>query len=577
MNRIQKFLFAVATIVALGWVGANTASAQLPPTTCDAPLFIGGTVVRAEGTTEQVSNVIIQCDNAAVAGVSAGSVPASVTATIQLALTPSATRFTPVAGATAGTTCNTSVADNRTTFPCPSLTSTTAFAVVPVATISNNVMTFVFTPNVGVQTFTISSVRVNVGTSGLVTGGLLLTDVFQGGGIGSKRDTSGVIASVNNVIGAASLVNQTSGLPLNITACGPQIKTPVGTPLALLNNPDPGVIPGAPPTGTAASSVPFTLLEGMSNALATLVDNIGGGNGIAPDAGALQAIRIRINFTNVPAGVAVYVPHQVSAGSAAGITGSVSGATVLTLVTGANSDGSGGSPVEIVGPANAATVNQYDLVNGVAGTVTVLYDVTQSDLVTVETVTMLFALTGTGNIGVGAIGGSISVSPNGPPSITAARPQFRAGASVTVANTVLCATYLLFPYVINTGDGAYDTGISIANTSADPASIGSTPAAGDVTLYFWSGTGTTNPAPVTFKTGLAGGNSAIDTLSNILKGAKFQGYMIAVCNFTLGHGFAFINSPSPGTGGQFAMGYIANVITNPRLGGGASPTEASGQ
>jgi hypothetical protein len=169
-------------------------------------------------------------------------------------------------------------------------------------------------------------------------------------------------------------------------------------------------------------------------------------------------------------------------------------------------------------------------------------------------------------------------SPTAPPA-NASLPQFSAGTSKTVANANVCATYLLFPYVVNTGDGKFDTGFAVSNTTSDVTAIGTTGQTGDVTFYFFPAAGGTAPSPVTVKTGLAAGQQATYVLSSL--GSAFSGYVIAVCNFQLGHGFAFINSPQPGTGGQFAEGYLALSVTNPRIPGSTggallTPLESSG-
>ena len=102
---------------------------------------------------------------------------------------------------------------------------------------------------------------------------------------------------------------------------------------------------------------------------------------------------------------------------------------------------------------------------------------------------------------------------------------------------------------------------------------------GDVTLYFWKSGGGTNPAPVTIAKALPAGQTTTYVVSSLKE--AFTGYIIAVCQFAFGHGFAFINSPSPGTGGSFAQGYTALSLPNPRLGGSAGQiavaVEAVGQ
>lgn len=102
-------------------------------------------------------------------------------------------------------------------------------------------------------------------------------------------------------------------------------------------------------------------------------------------------------------------------------------------------------------------------------------------------------------------------------------------------------TNLLFPFL--TDQAGFDTGLSIANTGADPfGTVGQT---GSCTLNFF-GTGLNsmplNPVQVTDP--IPPGSMLVTTLSS---GGSFgtdpvpdfQGYMIAVCNFAYAHGFTF--------------------------------------
>jgi len=129
----------------------------------------------------------------------------------------------------------------------------------------------------------------------------------------------------------------------------------------------------------------------------------------------------------------------------------------------------------------------------------------------------------------------------------------------------LCQTTLLYPYVI-TGIGL-DTGISVANTSADP--FGTTNQEGSCSLYAYGvtlsttgGAPTVNPAPPK-----GGSVPGCDTIANPVPGTNcfggagsslviqpgtvgtvdgatvlpnFQGYVIAICNFQYAHGYAAV-------------------------------------
>ncbi len=93
-------------------------------------------------------------------------------------------------------------------------------------------------------------------------------------------------------------------------------------------------------------------------------------------------------------------------------------------------------------------------------------------------------------------------------------------------------TRLLFPFASN--QAGYDTGIIIANTTADP--FGTAATNGTATIYFY-GPGAPNPNTYTTPT-IAAGSTFSGIVSVLAPG--FQGYLIVVCNFPLAHGYGFL-------------------------------------
>jgi hypothetical protein len=99
-------------------------------------------------------------------------------------------------------------------------------------------------------------------------------------------------------------------------------------------------------------------------------------------------------------------------------------------------------------------------------------------------------------------------------------------------------TRLLFPFVSN--QTGFNTGIVIANTTADP--FGTAATNGTATIYFY-GPGAPTPNTVTTP-GITAGSTYTFQVSVYAPG--FQGYLIVVCNFPLGHGYGFLtDSGSP--------------------------------
>jgi hypothetical protein len=134
-------------------------------------------------------------------------------------------------------------------------------------------------------------------------------------------------------------------------------------------------------------------------------------------------------------------------------------------------------------------------------------------------------------------------------------PRFADTSAASKFLTInVCRTILLYPYLVN--EIGLDTGIAIANTTQDP--FGTLAQAGTCTLNFYpSDTTLAIPAPYTTAT-IKGGGTYTDTVSQRVPG--FQGYMFAICNFQLAHGFAFISDLQVQ---HIAMGYLAVVLDDP--------------
>jgi len=122
-----------------------------------------------------------------------------------------------------------------------------------------------------------------------------------------------------------------------------------------------------------------------------------------------------------------------------------------------------------------------------------------------------------------------------------------------------CLSILLYNWLAYTGDGAYDSGLTISNTGDAPAEL-KTPASqtGTCQVSFYK---TDGSAPVVKPVGpLEPGQTGTLVVSSAL-GGPFTGYAIAVCNFQWGHGFSFISNPG-GVGGNFAQGADAQVLVD---------------
>jgi hypothetical protein len=147
------------------------------------------------------------------------------------------------------------------------------------------------------------------------------------------------------------------------------------------------------------------------------------------------------------------------------------------------------------------------------------------------------------------------------PTTTGGFPRFNQEdvGPVTVINIVASNTTMLIPFAVR--DAGFDTGISVANTTADPfgSAGGASPQAGTVRVDFFprtaTGAGTTfsltTSATVRPGAGLstdgtlaAGGTWSV-LLSELLTAAgqtgSFTGYIFIQANFIDGHGSSFVS------------------------------------
>jgi hypothetical protein len=237
-------------------------------------------------------------------------------------------------------------------------------------------------------------------------------------------------------------------------------------------------------------------------------------------------------------------------------------------------DGSGTVPT--VSSDTTGTV--YSEVTIVAGTGTAVWEVINTNPNTAESFTFNVAIsytaataTNTPLPGVSTV--TLSYAPtatSGAASSSLPIPRFSIGSFTGNSFTInVCRTVLLYPYVTN--QAGFDTGLTVANTTADPFGTGAQ--AGACQLNYYGGTTaapTTPPAPTS--TGVvASGTVWANTLSTIAP--AFQGYVFAICNFQFAHGFAFISDVGAR---NLAMGYLALIIPDPAVTGRPASPFATG-
>ena len=193
---------------------------------------------------------------------------------------------------------------------------------------------------------------------------------------------------------------------------------------------------------------------------------------------------------------------------------------------------------------------------------------------TVETYTFPWTFTG-GTPGGAQISVGLATPPNSIMSLQAkeqpadaapftALPRFGdpLRTAFDVVQFVDCVTNLLFPWVGSLPSFGYDTGIAVANTGYDVGAI-TPPTVGDpgvIKFYFYPqtfGAAPVAPTPVTTSVIVPG-----DTYATPFSafGAQKFGYLIAVCDFRFGLGFAYITQGTIGGTLDTAQGYLALVL-----------------
>jgi hypothetical protein len=305
--------------------------------------------------------------------------------------------------------------------------------------------------------------------------------------------------------------------------------------------------------------------------------------------------RLKATFNNVPAGGRIFVstanvnnnafpvtPNAPIGGSQANVnvTGTYVGYAQLVSTGSSESVNDGNAGISGFFPAINGTDNgpnngnvpiaEVSLVNGTGAAV---WEVVNTNPNTNESFKFAVYTTYSANVAQnsplpGTSTVTLSYAPtatSGPASNTLPIPRFASNATAANIFTIsICRTILLYPYITN--QGGFDTGLSVANTSQDPFTVGGNVTgaqSGSCALTFYGGTAAapTTP-PAAQNTGnIAAGAIWVNTLQTISPG--FQGYMFAVCNFQYAHGFAFISDVGAR---NLAMGYLAIVIPDPGTG-----------
>jgi hypothetical protein len=330
----------------------------------------------------------------------------------------------------------------------------------------------------------------------------------------------------------------------------------------------------------ALQNIPGTIYNSESNFVTGSTFTAPGTGNVYLPGQADYATRLKATFSNVPSGVSIFVstrdvvnsfvvpsalPQAVlvvsetatdatsNVGQGNSVQPGVPTASQTGIYTGPSGSAIGIAPVQVTAGTGAAV---WEVINTNPATIdTILFSVfisytaspaTNSPAAGAFSVTMSFAPTPSG--------GAFTATSGTLASSTLTIPRFSDGYDITknLANIALCTTSMLFPYVVNTN--GFDTGIAIANTSADI--FGTSAQQGTCSLSFY-GTAAPTVNPFVTPTAVGAGTVYANLASTMAPG--FDGYVIANCNFQYAHGFAFVSDVGAR---NLAMGYLPLIFTN---------------
>jgi large repetitive protein len=315
--------------------------------------------------------------------------------------------------------------------------------------------------------------------------------------------------------------------------------------------------------GGIPQNVPGTIYNTESGFIDTGVTSTGGLNGNAIAGLADFGTRLKAVFNNLPSGVRIFVSttNLTAAANSAPGTNAVLVVSETAPDAGNGATYNSGYTVPTL-PATStvsgsATINVAEL-PVVGNSATAVWEVVGTNPSLSESLYFGVYITYAASPATGSPTAPATATVNmsfAPTStvttadMTSPIPRFvDTSSAATLFSTTICQTVLLYPFVTN--QAGFDTGLAIANTSTDP--FGTAAQAGTCTLNFYGNTAPSAAVPVA---SVASG-TVYTTLASVAA-PGFQGYMIAVCNFQMAHGFAFISDLGAR---NLAMGYLAEII-----------------
>jgi len=394
-------------------------------------------------------------------------------------------------------------------------------------------------------------------------------------GIAGSGATS-VVATVSVSPGNNLLITAGQNTPTVVTSVLSPLVTVTGTTLG------PGVVPT---TGVSTSFSTVFSIAVTENYIDMFRDSTTFNSGASSN-----GVQLLFTFAGIPTGAQI---QNCAMLATSGVTTGISSTTAtpaaptITLTVGAGINLSaidkitlkcGLSAADVGGPATSFATGATTTLPLAAGSITVTVSLAPIGTALSATNAVLNSPTTTGQI----------------PRYTG--PSF---GPFNVINIIPLTTHMIFPFV-SVGNG-FDTGLVIANTTADPYGGtkfgGAAAAAGPVTVAFYPSSGTpfcvstgagaatvagiASCTTVTAGAGLTSGTIASGGSWTVLLSAivaqvtgaptAFSGYGFGIANFPFAHPTAFVADAA--FSGKFAAGGPALVLQNPAVTGrNAFPT-----
>jgi hypothetical protein len=302
-------------------------------------------------------------------------------------------------------------------------------------------------------------------------------------------------------------------------------------------------------------------------------------SGTDPIGLADHGTQIQFTISGVGAGVSLFAPPYVYLtgpyGTGTGASSTTQGVAVLTSASFITSGAITSASTILLGTGASPGVNPAPVQLAISGTTaSITYEIYYADASVPETLSVpveaAYITTGPTNPAptTTPVTAAINYAPlSSVGTADSSDPIPRFGQPYAAANLFtinLCSCNLLFPFVTNIA--GFDTGIAIANTTADTLN-GLAPQSGPVTLTYYGTTTGGGAAPATQVTtsSVPAGAELVFTLSSggnygILGTPGFEGYMVVRASFQYCHGFAAITDQGAQRLGE---GYLALSLDLP--------------